>query len=33
MHGEVAVAIDSEVTENARLEPVREGAEILSGCC
>ena len=28
LRGEIAVAIDSEVTENDPLEPVREGAEI-----
>jgi sulfur-carrier protein len=28
LRGEIAVAIDSEVTENGPLEPVREGAEI-----
>jgi len=28
LRGEVAIAIDSEVTENDPLEPVREGAEI-----
>ena len=28
LRGEIAIAIDSEVTENDPLEPVREGADI-----
>ncbi len=28
LRGEIAIAIDSEITENDPLEPVREGAEI-----